>query len=242
MIVNTFKDIVEGLNDEIKITSKETVLDGKCKINLLCTKWVRDSLEGGLNSKVEIGGIIYEVVEVGYNSFIRVKTTSLPSGNTVKIAAPLYINATMLAANHERENILKSDGSLAKDSYDKLPFVWLLEPFTSIEDKNRLSIIDSTNELVFLFLDGRNKDWLTNQNYSNVITPLDDLVDSFYYAIKNKRDVFGKVTNFRKIRHAKFGEAFKQGSLQSILNENLGGIEVRLSVEILKNLNCKNCN
>ena len=240
-IIGLFENVVSTLNNEVKITSIGGVYNGLSEIKLCSTKWIRAN--NGLNSKVDIGGIIYDVAEVIDSQTIKVKATTNPDGLILKITRPLFLNATMLAANVEREQIIDNLGKLAKDSWQKLPFIWLLEPFSSTENYLPTAMVESTPDVVFLFLDGTNViDWNTKQQYSNVINPLESLVDAFIECIINNKKDFGKITNFRKVRHAKFGEQFKQGHLQSILNEKLSGIELRFSVEVRKELICKNCN
>lgn len=240
-VINIFENVVNSLNNEITINSIGDVTDGKSTLSVSCLKWLRAA--SGLNSQVDISGVVYEVVEIVDSQTIKIKTNIKPIGKVLKITRPLFLNATMLAANIERGQIIDNMGKLAKDSWQKLPFIWLLEPFNTNENKDVRAMVESSPDVVFLFLDGANtNEWNTKQHYSNVINPIDSLVDAFVdYIVSNKKD-FGSITNFRKVRHANFGEQFKQGHLQSILNEKLSGIEVRFSVEVRKDLKCKNCN
>lgn len=240
-IISLFENVVNSLNNEIAINSIGDVTDGKSAISVSCLKWLRAA--SGLNSQVDISGVVYEVVEIVDIQTIKVKTNIKPIGKVLKITRPLFLNATMLKALSERESILDNTGKLRKDSWQKLPFIWLLEPFNTNEDKDIRAMVESSPDVVFLFLDGASpNDWSTKQHYSNVINPIDSLVDAFVnYIVSNKKD-FGSISNFRKVRHANFGEQFKQGHLQSILNEKLSGIEVRFSVEVRKDLKCNNCN
>ena len=115
------------------------------------------------------------------------------------------------------------------------PFVWLVEPFVSNENKDKLSIVAAEPEISMLFLDNMNDaDWTTSDHYQKVILPMDEIVNAFYNKIKNTRSVFGRVTSWRVIRHAVFGKQAENGHISSIINEKTSGVEVRFSVEILK--------
>jgi hypothetical protein len=185
---------------------------------------------------VTINAVAYDVTAVVYNESITITTATdlvalFNSGvTTLSIAAPKYINGTQLAVQNERKN---------KNSWVQCPFVWLVEPFIANENVDRMKIVGATPDLTICFLDiQKPSDWTTAQHYAYVIQPMDELVEAFKHKLLTTRAKIGKISNWRAIRRAKFGKEAENGSSHSILNENLSGVEVRFTVEILKQCVC----
>lgn len=231
-IVDIFRDVVESLTKTIEVNSVD-VSGSSYTFNVDNTYWVRPSSQKSLATKVTIDAVEYDVESMVYNQSITVTSLiDLSDTSSLSIAAPVYINGTQLATQSSRRG---------KNSWTQCPFAWLVEPFVSNEQKDDLTIIKAQPDLTMLFLDNMNaQDWQTGDSYSNVITPMNELADAFYDRLKELRGTFGEVTNWRVVRWAKFGEEGRGGAVQSILNEKTSGVEVRFSIEILKNFN--SCN
>lgn len=225
-IVDIFADVVSAMVRDIEVNSVSNV-GNVYTFNVDKTYWTRPKSQKSLATKVTIDSTIYDVDAVVYNESITVTSTSdLSDTTTLRIAAPYYINGTQYSTQKKRTD---------KDSFNICPFVWLVEPFTAIENEDRLSAIASEPDLVVLFLDNINpNDWETPEKYSKVVQPMDELVNAFFEEIRNFRSLFGKVTNKRVIRHAIFGKEGEAGKIHQILNEKTGGVEVRFSVRIFK--------
>ncbi len=225
-IVDIFSDVVSAMARDIDVESVSQV-GNVYTFNVNKTLWTRPKSQQSLATKVTIGSTQYDVDAVVYNTSITVTSTDdLSETTTLSIAAPYYINGTQYSTQKKRTN---------KNSFTICPFVWLVEPFTAIENEDRLSAIASEPDLVVLFLDNiNNNDWETPDRYSKVVQPMDELVDAFFEEIQNMRSTFGKVTNKRVVRHAIFGREGEAGKIHQILNEKTGGVEVRFSVRIFK--------
>jgi hypothetical protein len=149
----------------------------------------------------------------------------------LSVAAPVYINGTQLAVNHKRK--------AAQFSWLQCPFTWLVEPFISNETADRMKIVEALPDLTILFLDNQNSnDWTTEQHYEKVITPMRELAEAFQQKLRDTWAVFGKITRWQTIIHVKFGKEAEYGHISSIIDEKTSGVEVRFSVEILKNCDC----
>lgn len=225
-IVDIFSDVVSAIGRSIEVESVAKV-GNVYTFSVDRTYWTRPKSQKSLATKVTIGVTEYDVDSVVYNQSITVTSTDdLTLTTELTIAAPYYINGTQYATQKKRSG---------KNSFLICPFVWLVEPFTAIENEDRLSCIASEPDLVALFLDNMNpNDWETSDSYSKVVQPMDELVEAFFEEIGNLRSIFGKVTSKRVIRHAIFGREGEAGKIQSILNEKTSGVEVRFSVRILK--------
>jgi hypothetical protein len=232
-IVDIFKDVIEGLGVTIPINTVTDNLDGTYTLLVDKTKWLRPKSQNSLATKITIGVNTYDVDSMVYNESVTITTDDdLSEAKEFSIAAPAYINGTQLSVQNARKN---------KNSWNVCPFVWLVEPFIADENKSKMTTIASKPDLTMLFLDNDNtNDWTTADRYSKVINPMDELVEAFATALQKDRITFQKITNWQVIRHAKFGEQYKAGHLASFINEKTSGIEVRFTVEILKDYSCCN--
>jgi hypothetical protein len=232
-IVDLFRTAIEDLGQTIPINSVVDNLDGTWTLNVSKTKWLRPYANNmSRSTSVTINSVAYPITELVYDASITLTTnTDLSSFTSLTIQAPIYINGTQLMVAKDRGNVLQK--------WTEYPFVWLVEPFIADESKDKRSIIASTPDLTMLFLDGDNaNDWSTSDRYSNVINPMDEIVEAFYQKLITTRATFGRVTSWKVIRHAKFGKQAENGHIHSIIDEKTSGVELRFSVEILKKCNC----
>ncbi len=229
-IVDIIGDAVEDLGKTIEVNSVVKV-GNVYTFAVNKTYWARPNSQDSLATKVTIGAVDYDITEVEYNESISVTTTdNLLNTTSFDIAAPLYVNGTQLATQQQRSG---------NNSNVQCPFVWLVEPFVTNESRDVMSMVAAEPDLTLLFLDNMNHaDWTTADHYANVIQPMDEIVEAFYEKLRTTRSIFGKVTSWRVIRHAIFGEYENKGHIKSIINEKTSGVEVRFSVEILKSLSC----
>lgn len=232
-IVDIFRTAIEDLGQTISVDSVVDNGNGTWTLFVQNTKWLRPYADNmSRSTKVTISAVDYNITSLVYNTSITLTTaTDLSSVTSLIIQAPIYINGTQLAVSKERGNVLQK--------WTEYPFVWLVEPFLADENKDKRSIIASSPDLTLLFLDGDNAtDWSTNDRYTKVIKPMDELVEALYQKILTTRATFGKVTSWKVIRHAKFGKQAENGHIHSIIDENTSGVELRFSVDILKKCNC----
>ena len=222
--VDIIGDLVAGLSQTTAITSI-TELDGVSTINTSATHWINKG------SKVTIDGAIYDVLSVVYNQSFTIMATGLVASEYT-LAAPDYMHGTRNAVSGER------DGMLTQLHKDKCPFVWLVEPYRERDYKDPLSNIARDSSLVLVFLDASDvSEWTTNKHYEEVITPMDNLKDTFFTSVY-KSNLFLDLEYIDTIRQVMFGVESPKGHDKGILNENLTGIECRFDLSIRKQSNC----
>lgn len=227
-IVDIFREAIEGLGATIAINSVNGNGNGTFTLMVSETKWIRPKSQKSLATKVAISAVEYDVDSMVYNTSVTVSSAvDLSAAQSFTIAAPVYLNGTQLAVQKERGE--------EQFAANQNPFVWLVEPFVTNENRERMSIVASEPDITLLFLDNQNpEDWTTADHYSKVILAMDELIEAFYLKLKSMRATFGKITKWNVIRHADFGEYGKQGHYQRIINENTSGTELQLSIEIFK--------
>ena len=234
-IVDIFRDVVSGLATTLEFDSITDNADGTFTIGLCNTKWIRPKSTKSLATVVTIDSVEYDVDSVVRNVSITVTSAvDLTAFTELSIAAPYYLNGTQLAVNKKRKG--------EQFSWNKFPFIWLQEPFVAVESEDRLSIIASQPELVIYILDEDNpQDMTTEDRYSDIIPMLEEIKEAFFEKIRTTRATFGRVTNKRVVRRIPFGKEAENGSIHSIIDEKSTGLDIRFTVEILKDLQCTNC-
>jgi hypothetical protein len=233
-IVDIYRDVIASLATSITVTDVTDNGGGTWTLEMDDTKWLRPSPQKSLVTVVDISGTDYIIESMVRDQSITIRTTDdLSAVESVGVAAPVYVNGTELAVNQERK--------AEQFAWNQTPFVWLVEPFVAPENVDRMKVVATTPDLVMLFLDNQNlTDWSTADHYEKVINPMREIIEAFQSKILSMayRPTFQRILNWRTINHVKFGREFKEGHKHTIIDEATSGIEVRFTVEILKQCDC----
>lgn len=143
---------------------------------------------------------------------------------------PFYISGTKLATNREWT---LADSNLMR----KTPIIWLLETI----DETRFGRGDSREfeaTLRIFFLDETDiKNYYTEDHRREVVLPMQKLVSEFVSVINS--DVrFKTIEEYRMKSFSRFGVENEQGMFQNVLDANLSGVELTISLTKFKS-NCK---
>lgn len=188
--------------------------------------------------KITIDNAIFKITEVIKNESITIKpvldSTPAPTLLEFSIYNPYYFHGTVIQTNLELEQITNSSA--------KTPMIYLLEV---AEDKffNDDSSLERESDLRLFFLTQANfVDWKTQDTYENAINPMRSLLYSFIETLNNSK-IVGKFNDYRVINHTKFGVYMTdKGYEKRIFNDNLAGVELRISLPILQSNKCEsNC-
>jgi hypothetical protein len=152
------------------------------------------------------------------------------AGEILLLPNPFYLSGTKIAANNEWTKV--SNSLMAKT-----PIVWLLE-LIRFKRYGRESAKDFESELRLFFLDETNvTQYYTSDHRSNVVVPMTELGDSFLNALASNRQ-FKVIEQSEYITFSRFGVEQDQGVFKNILDANLSGVELRLTLTKYKQ-NCK---
>jgi hypothetical protein len=224
-IAEVVKQIVSQINTEIVGKINNTTMK-----NEFCdTKWARKGKKLFRPSTETT----YLITGVETDNFIDAIPISSPVvfGNGVyELPAPFFISGTRLATNRE--------WTLAdKDLTKKTPIIWLLET-TEEEHFGRGDSREFEASMRIFFLDETNiKDFYTEDHRREVVLPMQKLVDQFIETINNDSR-FQTIESFRIRTFSRFGVEQENGMFQNILDANLSGVELVLSLTKFKE-NCK---
>jgi hypothetical protein len=198
-------------------------------VNEFCaTKWGRKGkyLE-------DSNSVLFRIESIDYDNSID--AVSMPAGTLFDSGAyllpePFYISGTKLATNREWTI---ADSNLMK----KTPIIWLLETI----DEERFGRGDSREfdaSLRIFFLDETDiKNYYTEDHRREVVLPMQNLVEAFIEAI-NADLRFKPLDSYRMKTFSRFGVEQENGMFQNILDANLSGVELNLSLTKFK-ANCK---
>ena len=188
-------------------------------------------VENAYNAREDIiltvNTINLRIVSVSGNSIV-VPGTIDPITSAV-LERPYFFHGTPMMTNSHLSQIQNFD--------DKTPFAYLLEILSENWDNDPQSNIAVTADIRLFFLDVANfQDWSTDDHYSKRIKGLRNLIELIMHEL-NESPLFNKFSNYQIINHVKFGEwRDLQGHINSIFDEELSGVELRINLPFNKSL------
>jgi hypothetical protein len=232
-MITDVADVVGNLVQSIDYT-----LTGELNVDVLPNVWVTCNLKWARVGKIVIDpvtGNSFTIVEILENEGLILEAlptnpTNEPAGNMLYLPNPFYLSGTKIAANSEWSKV--SNSLMAKT-----PVVWLLE-LIRFKSYGRESTIDFESDLRLFFLDETNvTQFYTSDHRSNVVSPMTELASEFINTIGSLRQ-FKTVDQYEIITFSRFGVEQDQGVFKNILDANLSGVELRLTLTKYKQ-NCK---
>ena len=216
---------INEMDNTICINDSSEVSTGIWKIEACNTLWAM------VGDKITVDTDTWTVTEVVMNKYIIVSGVTIAIPSTIELKVPFYFHGTVRATNSEL--------NMTRISSEKFPMVYCLEVFREVFNGSVEDTIERESSLRLLFLTENNfKDWITDDHYINVICPLRSMLDSFINGV-NDNVGFGKIETYTTINHVNFGTFLdNNGHLKNIFDDNLSGIELEVTIPILKSLDC----
>lgn len=220
------------------VQSMDCMIYGELNTDIEPNEWVTCDAKwarvGKIVMDVNTGNsfIITSLVENSYLQLEPLPTnpTSEPPSNALLLPNPFYLSGTKIAANNEWS---KASNSLMA----KTPVVWLLE-LIRFRHFGRESAIDFQSDLRLFFLDETDvTQYYTSDHRSSVVMPMTQLGEEFLNAIASNRQ-FKVIQQSQFITFSRFGVEQEQGVFKNILDANLSGVELNLTLVKYKQ-NCK---
>ena len=222
-------DIIEGIISQIDLNLTVKSTDGQVielcdTLHITVGKIVKDEL-----------GNEYRVTDIVFNESITVvpiDSAPLFSGSTVVAPEITFLHGSPISTNEEYNKVLD------RDSLKKTPFIWLLESYEYENGSRDSSIVASYSARLF-FLDLYYREWLNDEHNELAIKPMENLVRAFKNVIETDYS-FKTLDSFRSRVRPRFGvEVANKGSRDKIINEDLSGVEVNISIELFDLSICK---
>ena len=222
------RNIVEELVNQMDCTIVGVVNNDLGKNTFCKTKWSRSGKQ--LQNIDTL--FTFNILNVEPNEYIEaipVGAGTFGSG-TYELVKPYFISGTKLATNSEWSKV-------TPNLMEKTPLIWLLEVIR-FRGFGRQSTMEFESDLRLFFLDETNvTQYYTADHRENVVYPMEQLAMEFIATIERNRN-FKTIEEYEMITFSRFGVERDQGVFQNILDANLSGVELRITLEKFKE-NCK---
>jgi hypothetical protein len=211
------------------VSQMDSTIDGTFDVDktLSCnTKWAR------VGKKVRNeDGDVFVLTEVDFDNYLVGQNVDLINlDGIINLPTPFFIHGTKKATNREWT-------ILSNDVTAKTPIIWLLGSL-NYKQFGRESNIDIESSVRIFFLDETDvANYYTADHITQVVYPMEQLAKEFIETINRNRN-FKTIEDWEIIEFTRFGIEQENGMFQNILDANLSGVELRITLTKYKE-NCK---
>jgi len=178
----------------------------------------------------------YEVTGISNNEYVDLKPLNgAPAftGNLIVTRPITYLHGSPSSVNNE---YLEVD----QLTRNKTPFIWLLETYTYTPQGQESLLEAEYNARLFFMAESESQVWMNNQHNDYAIKPMENLANAFIEAV-NSSFAFKTLTDYTIQVRPRFGvEVTNRGSRERIIDEDLGGVELNVTLELYSTNIC-NC-
>ena len=226
-ISEIFEDIVNAIDNGITINST-SIVDGKLRVFTCDTKWIRVGKK--ISGKLLNGTLVYSfVTNLLTDTYFDIDNVNIVSD--ISAPKPTAMFGTKTATNNEWN--LKTNNLL-----DKTPLIWCLE-LVNERHYGLESSLERDFELKIFFLDETDiLNYVTKDHRLQVVKPMNTLAYEFKKVI-DKNMLFKRIQNFNLLGFSRFGVESSVGMIENILDANLSGSSIQLSLTKYKESDCK---
>jgi len=224
-------EIFDKINTSVKVVSASALTSGNQNIEFCNNKWVRV----GQYVK-DSSDKLWKVISISSLGVVTLKkptgATNITSKDVLYVITPKFLFGTHTSANNELT--LKR-----QKTNDILPLIWLIENIGEVE-YGKQSVIERDSSLRLFFLDDIDPSNGLNEDFrKNVVSPMLNLKDEFLNVVSNN-PIFKEYSSVDIRTITRFGNEKEKGVFENILNDNLSGVELRITLNIYKKNKC-NC-
>jgi hypothetical protein len=224
-------EIFNKININIEVINASILTNGVQIVSFCSNKWLRvgQFLTDSNNKQ-------WKIILIDSNGNVSIKkpqgATGVKSLDVLKVISPKFLFGTHISANNEYT--LKQ-----RKTNDLLPLIWLVENIRE-KEYGRDSSIERDSNLRFFFLDDIDPKNQLNEDFrKNAVTPMLALKDEFLNVIQNN-SIFVPYTSVDIRTITRFGNEKESGAFENILNDNLSGVELNITLNVYRNNKC-NC-
>jgi len=223
-MANNLVDIVKGIITQIDLNLTVLSITGGDTITLCSTL------------HVTVGSTVGDGLGNDYNVTAMTDNTSIvvePLGASPATFAGAVVIAPYITPLHGSPSSTNEEYlDIQQVSRDKTPFIWLLESY-EYEQQSLDSAIVAKYDARLFFMDLTYEElWINDQHNDLAIKPMENLQIAFKNVIDNDY-TFKRMSNYRVRVRPRFGvEVTNKGSDDKIINEDLSGVEVNMTIEL----------
>lgn len=223
-------EIVLKIDASIKVKTA-SALNGTLQTLTFCNQKYLRLFEVLVNKQTDIGYAIES--NNGTNVVINVNNPLeiVKKGDVLHMPIPFYHRGTPRALNS-----IWND--LSDDERNKLPAIWLLNPVD--EAWKSYGDIDRVADIMLFFMCEADfeKDLTKDLRKKNVL-PMLALAKEVEKSIERNKKWFNPLNGYKTRDYSVFGTEDKNGTIKNIIDSDLSGLSMAMSLEILKeNCNC----
>lgn len=227
-IEQVISDAIDLMDLTINVSSSQETGDSDLILYVDKTWYIQKG------TRIEIDGDIYKVIDFTLNTSITLDDVGgLTTPESITLPNPTFYYGKTKVVNYKLNSIM--------DKTTLYPIIWMQENLGRTAPADVDSSYDSDGSVRLFFLNNANlEDWERADHQTEVIEPLNTVVDEFLRVIDNNGTT-GKLGDNQTINHALFGVSGLLNSADTVKNmfaENLSGIEINPSIPILKSTNC----
>ena len=220
--VDIIRDVVSDINNTIVVNSVTGA--NPYTLSVSTTKYLSSK------SIITAGGLQYNVDSFTKDEEVVVSPRGHSTAFTFSsftLREPTFLHGTASSVNSEYLEI-------SNKTREKTPFIWLLRGYTD-EFYGEMNGKDRDSTVRLFFMDETNADkWLNDDHDVNAINQMSSLCDLFIDVIQAS-PAFDDLTNWRVTDRPRFGvEVTNQGSNGQIIDEDLSGVELNITLPIFK--------
>jgi hypothetical protein len=197
-------------------------------INTCHTKWTRVGkvVENSAGDEYRVTSVVNDE----YITAVPILPSSPPLDGVITIPSPFWISGTHIATNNEWTKA-------SKNLLNKTPLAWLLETLR-MQKYGLADTRDFESEIRLFFLDETDVvNYYTADHREQVVEPMEELAKAFIDAVASNRN-FKTLEEYEMLTFSRFGVERSDGMFQNILDANLSGVELRVTLTKYKD-NCK---
>ena len=217
-----FEEFVDNIDRTIGINEIQYI-NSNTHIFTCDTKWARKGKIVFLKIDVQSGFNVF-IIDVIKNEKIVVSGIYQPM--SVFLPLPFSISGTKISTNNEWI-------SVSNDLMSKTPLIWLYQNYNETIYGDEASL-ERTITMNIAFLDETNPKYQKNQDHiDNVVSPMKELARIFIESI-NKSAIYKKLKQYNLKTYSRFGVETDTGVIQNILDADLGGVVMNLTLDKFK--------
>jgi len=225
-------DITQGIINQIDTNIKVLSIVG-ARVNVCSTLWV--STDKRVKDE---NGNIFKVTNFLNNEWFELS----PLGGGAAFAGGFVVAQSITFLHGSPSSTNSEYLQVNTSTRDKTPFIWLLESY-EYADQGLESLIEANFDARLFFMDETNiTEWINDEHNTRAVKPMENLVKAFKDVIDNDFS-FKRMNTFLSRVRPRFGvEVTNKGSNDKIINADLSGVEVNMTIELYDlsvcNTNC----
>lgn len=173
---------------------------------------------------IKISGNDYKITALTVNHSFNVTSAINIVGSTWTALAPYYYYGTPIMISNTLDKI--------SDSRNKFPVIVLFEEMPATVNDNEDEQLERTVTCEMYFMDEADyKDWTYDEYYTNILVPMQVVVDAFIAACEANHQI-GLLTTHNETPHSKWNLT-RMDTGKNVFNSQLSGIQLNIDLPIL---------